>query len=228
VIRTALGDAQSVVNVGAGAGSYEPPDLSVLAIEPSREMLRQRPAGAARALQAVAEALPLGDATVDAALAVLTLHHWRDPARGLAEMSRVSRRRIVVVTWDPAARDAFWLTSHYFPEIVELDIPRFPAIETFYRRLPNVRVEPLPIPRDCVDGFLGAFWCRPEAYLNPAVRQAISGFALLAPGVAGAGLARLAADLESGGWDARFGALTQAPAADLGYRVVTAEKGSAS
>jgi len=228
VIRAALGDARSVVNVGAGAGSYEPPDLSVLAIEPSREMLRQRPAGAARALQAVAEALPLRDATVDAALAVLTLHHWHDPARGLAEMSRVSRRRVVVVTWDPAAKRQFWLTSHYFPEIVELDLPRFPAIETFSRRLPNVQVEPLPIPRDCVDGFLGAFWCRPEAYLSPAVRQAISGFALLAPGVADAGLARLAADLESGRWDARFGALTRAPSADLGYRVVTAEKGSAS
>ena len=227
-IRGALADARSVANVGAGAGSYEPPDLSVLAVEPSREMLGQRHAGTARAVQAVAEALPLRDAAVDAALAVLTLHHWRDPAKGLAEMVRVARRRVVAVTWDPAARDAFWLTAHYFPEIVELDIPRFPAMETFRRQLPNVRVDPLPIPRDCVDGFLGAFWCRPEVYLSSAVRQGISGFALLPPGVADAGLARLSADLESGRWNAKFGALTDAPAADLGYRIVTAEKASTS
>jgi hypothetical protein len=161
---------------------------------------------------------------IRAALAVLTLHHWDDLAGGLAELSRVARRRVVVVTWDPAAREAFWLTTHYFPEIVALDLPRFPTIDTVARHLANVRVEPLPIPRDCEDGFLGAFWCRPEAYLVPEVRRAMSGFALLPAGVADAGLARLAADLRSGEWSVRFGALTQAPAADLGYRLVVAEK----
>ncbi len=227
-VRAALGDARSVVNVGAGAGSYEPADLAVLDVEPSRAMLRQRPAGAPPAVQGAAEALPLRDAAADAALAVLTIHHWEGPTRGLAELWRVARRRVVVVTWDPAARDAFWLTAHDVPEILDLDTPRFPAIATLNRHLPNVRVEALPIPHDCVDGFLGAFWCRPEAYLSPAVRQGISGFAQLAPGVADAGLARLAADLASGRWHARFGALARAPAADVGYRLVTAEKGSAS
>lgn len=221
-IRAALGEPRSVVNVGAGAGSYEPTDLQVLAVEPSDQMLRQRPPGAAPAIQAAAEALPLRDAAVDAALAVLTLHHWDDLAKGLAELCRVARRRVVVVTWDPAARDDFWLTAHYFPEIVDFDRTRFPAIATLTRQLPDVRVEPLWVPRDCEDGFLGAFWCRPEAYLVPAVRQAISGFAQLGPGVADAGLARLAEDLRSGRWHARFGASAQAPAADLGYRLVIA------
>jgi SAM-dependent methyltransferase len=221
-IRAALGEARSVVNVGAGAGSYEPDDLSVLAMEPSREMLRQRPPGAARAIQAAAEVLPLRDAAFDAALAVLTLHHWDDQAAGLAELRRVARQRVVIVTWDPAARDAFWLTAHYLPEIVALDVGRFPAIDTLARHLPDVHVEPLLVPHDCEDGFLGAFWCRPEAYLMPSVRRAMSGFAQLPSGVADAGLARLADDLRSGLWKARFGGLARAMTADLGYRLVIA------
>jgi SAM-dependent methyltransferase len=224
-IRAALGEARSVVNVGAGAGSYEPDDLSVLAVEPSREMLRQRPPGAARAIQAAAEVLPLRDAAFDAALAVLTLHHWNDQAAGFAELRRVARQRVVIVTWDPAARDAFWLTAHYLPEIVALDVGRFPAIDTLARHLPDVHVEPLLVPHDCEDGFLGAFWCRPEAYLMPSVRQAMSGFAQLPSGVADAGLARLADDLRSGLWKARFGGLARVPAADLGYRLVIARTG---
>jgi SAM-dependent methyltransferase len=221
-IHAALGEARSVANVGAGSGSYEPRGLRLVAIEPSREMLRQRPLDAAPAIQAAAEALPLADAAVDAALAVLTLHHWDDQAAGLAELCRVARQRVVVVTWDPAARDAFWLTTHYFPEIVALDVGRFPAIDTLARHLPDVHVEPLLVPHDCEDGFLGAFWRRPEAYLIPAVRQAMSGFAQLPPGVADAGLARLADDLRSGYWQARFGDLARAATADLGYRLVIA------
>ena len=224
-IRAALGEARSVVNVGAGAGSYEPDDLWLVAMEPSRRMLGQRPPGAARAIQAAAERLPLRDAAFDAALAVLTVHHWDDQAAGLAELRRVTRQRVVIVTWDPAARDAFWLTTHYFPEIIDLDIGRFPAIDTLARHLPDVRVEPLLVPHDCEDGFLGAFWCRPEAYLIPAVRQAMSGFAQLPPGVADAGLARLADDLRSGYWQTRFGELARATTADLGYRLVIARAG---
>src|SRR6185436_7796488 len=124
-IRAALGNARSVVNVGAGSGSYEPAELAVLAIEPSGEMIRQRPIGAAPAVQAVAERLPLADGSVDAALAVLTVHHWDDRAAGLAELARVARRRVVIFTWDPARGDSFWLTAEYLPEIVAFDAGRF-------------------------------------------------------------------------------------------------------
>jgi SAM-dependent methyltransferase len=221
-IRAALGDARSVANVGAGSGSYEPAGLRLLAVEPSWEMIGQRAPGAAPVVQARAEALPLRDASVDAALAVLTVHHWDDRAAGLAELRRIASQRVVVVTWDPAARDAFWLTAHYVPEIVELDARRFPSLDELARSLGEIRAEPLPIPHDCRDGFLGAFWRRPDAYLVPSVRRAMSGFAQLPPGVADAGLARLADDLESGRWEARFGTLRAAESADLGYRLVIA------
>ena len=224
-IRVALGDARRVVNVGAGSGSYEPPDLSVLAVEPSREMIRQRPAGAAPAVQGVAERLPLADGSVDAALAVLTVHHWADRAAGLAELARVARRRVVVLTWDPARGDAFWLTAEYLPEIVALDAGRFPSLGDFERALGPIDARVLPVPDDCVDGFLGAYWRRPEAYLDPGVRGAMSGFAQLAPGRADAGLARLAEDLGSGRWESRFGHLRARGEADLGYRLIVSERG---
>lgn len=223
-IRAALGDARSVVNVGAGSGSYEPVDLSVLAVEPSREMIRQRPAGAAPAVQAVAERLPLGDGSVDAALAVLTLHHWADRAAGLAELARVARRRVVIVTWDPARTGDFWLTRDYLPAVVELDAAIFPSIAEIESALGGARVAPLPIPHDCADGFTGAYWRRPEAYLDPAVRSAMSTFARLAPAALAAGLARLADDLATGRWDARLGHLRAQRDADLGYRLVVVER----
>lgn len=223
-IRAALGDAYSVVNVGAGTGSYEPADLSVLAVEPSREMIRQRPAGAAPAVQAVAERLPLADGSVDAALAVLTLHHWADRAAGLAELARVALRRVVIVTWDPARTHDFWLTRDYLPAVVELDVRIFPPLEEIARALGGARATPLPVPHDCADGFSGAYWRRPEAYLDPAVRSAMSTFARLAPATLAAGLARLADDLASGCWDARLGHLRARPDADLGYRLLVAER----
>jgi len=223
-IRAALGDARSVVNVGAGSGSYEPVDLSVLAVEPSREMIRQRPAGAAPAVQAVAERLPLGDGSVDAALAVLTLHHWADRAAGFAELARVARRRVVIVTWDPARTGDFWLTRDYLPAVVELDAAIFPSIAEIESALGGARVAPLPIPHDCADGFTGAYWRRPEAYLDPAVRSAMSTFARLAPAALAAGLARLADDLATGRWDARLGHLRAQRDADLGYRLVVVER----
>jgi len=168
-----------VLNVGAGAGSYEPTDRRVIAVEPSWVMLSQRPPGAAPAVQSRAEALPFRDQAFDATTAVLTLHHWSDRAAGLAECARVTRQRVVLLTWDPAV-DAFWLTQDYFPEFVEADRKAFPAMAEYARSFgPGARVEikPVPIPRDCIDGFLGAYWARPAAYLDAEVRAGISSFA---------------------------------------------------
>ena len=225
-IRAALGDAASVVNVGAGAGSYEPADLRVVAVEPSREMIGQRSPGAAPAVQAAAEALPFPVDAFDAALAVLTLHHWRDRAAGLAELRRVSRRRVVILNWDPVGRDAFWLTREYLPAVVELDAMLFPTVAELEAALGPVRAAPVPVPHDCVDGFLGAYWRRPEAYLDAGIRSAMSTFVRLAPAAAAsvtAGLTRLADDLATGRWEARFGHLRAQAEADLGYRLVVAE-----
>ena len=222
-INAALGDAASVVNVGAGAGSYEPADLRVVAVEPSREMIGQRPKGRAPVVQAVAERLPFRDGAFDAALAVLTLHHWDDRGGGLAELARVARR-VVIVTWDPACRGSFWLTTEYLPEIIEFDLPRFPPLAELAGWLggrSETRV--LPIPHDCVDGFLGAFWRRPHAYLDPAVRGAISSFAQLPAERVKSGLTRLDDDLREGRWDAKFGHLRSLDSVDLGYRLVVAE-----
>jgi SAM-dependent methyltransferase len=221
-LTRALGDAASIVNVGAGSGSYEPADRRVVAIEPSAVMIAQRPPGAAPAVQARAEALPFRDRTFDAAMAVLTLHHWADRAAGLAECARVARARVVLLTWDPEG-GGFWLTRDYFPEFVEADRRKFPRVESYAAAFgPSARVEvaPVPVPRDCVDGFLGAYWARPEAYLDPAVRAGISSFAL--PGT-GAGVERLRADLASGAWRARHEELLARAEIDLGYRLVVAE-----
>jgi len=221
-VTAALGGARSVLNVGAGAGSYEPPDRRVVAVEPSAVMLAQRPPGAAPAVQARAEALPFADRTFDVAMAVLTIHHWADRAGGLAECARVARERVVLLTWDPAA-DGFWLVQEYFPEFIETDRRQFPGIPAYAEAFgpsARVRVTAVPVPRDCLDGFLGAYWARPEAYLDPAVRAGISSFAR--PGNE-TGLERLRADLASGAWRARHGQLLAEDALDVGYRLVVAE-----
>lgn len=220
-LLAALGNARSVLNVGAGTGSYEPTDRSVVAVEPSAVMLAQHPPDAAPAAKARAEALPIPDRAFDAVMAVLTLHHWSDRAAGLAECARVARDRVVLLTWDPDA-DAFWLLQDYLPEIAAVDRRIFPPISAYEQAFgPDARVEiePVPVPRDCVDGFLGAYWARPAAYLDPAVRAGISSFAQ--PGV-DAGLERLAADLASGAWHGRHGNLVEADERDLGYRLVVA------
>ena len=221
-IRVALGEERTVLNVGAGTGSYEPTDLQVVAVEPSLAMIRQRPAGTAPVIQAAAEHLPWADAAFDATLAILTVHHWSDQAAGLTELSRVARHRVVLLTWDPACRDAFWLTTQYVPEVVDFDVPRFPSMTELARCLGRIEARPLLIPHDCQDGFLGAFWRRPEAYLDPNVRRAMSGFAQLPPEVIHAGLARLAADLRSGQWDVQFGWVRDQASLDLGYRLIIA------
>ena len=221
-VHAALGAAETVVNVGAGAGSYEPGDRWVLAVEPSHVMIGQRPPGRAPAILASAESLPLADSTVDAAMATLSLHHWSDWRAGLRQMRRVARERIVILTWDPDAAD-FWLTREYVPWLRDWDAGRFPTIEQMRDALPGANVEPVPIPRDCEDGFLGAWWARPEAYLDPAVQRSNSLFALTPnQGRLARDLARLAADLRSGDWDARHGELRRRGELDLGYRLIAA------
>ena len=217
----ALDDAKSVLNVGAGTGSYEPIDRSVVAVEPSVVMLAQRRPTAAVAVQARAEALPFANGAFDAALAVLTIHHWADRARGLAECARVARDRVVLLTFDPAV-DGFWLVRDYFPEIIAIDRAQFPAMADYQAAFgfaARVVATPLPIPHDCVDGFLGAFWARPAAYLNSAVRTGMSSFARVRTE---RGLEQLRDDLASGAWERRYGHLLENDALDLGYRIIIA------
>ena len=216
-IGEALEGADSVVNVGAGAGSYEPEDRRVVAVEPSAVMIRQR-RGGAPVVQASATALPFRDDAFAAALAVLTVHHWPDRARGLAELARVARR-VVVLTWDPAW-SGFWLVDDYFPALAELDRPIFPSLDELGRALGTIEVRPLPVPHDCTDGFLGAYWRRPAAYLDPGVRGAISTFTKLRD--VEPGLARLRGDLATGAWARRHGDLLERTELDLGYRLVVA------
>lgn len=223
MIRDALGDVSSVVNVGAGTGAYEPRDVDVIAVEPSATMRAQRPPDAARAIPGSADALPLPHDVADAALAVLTVHHWDDQRRGLAELRRVARRRVVLLTWDPAYASALWLVRGYLPEIAELDRRRFAELDDLVAALGPARVDPVPIPHDCTDGFMGAYWRRPARYLDPSARPGMSTFNLIDPAALERGLGRLAADLESGEWERRYGELLELQAIDLGYRLVTSD-----
>lgn len=219
-IDAALGDAASVVNIGAGAGSYEPTGRTVIAVEPSEVMIRQRPPTAAPCLRGYAEALPLETGAVDAAMAILTAHHWTDLERGFGEMARVARKRAVLLTWVPDAAP-FWLTDEYFPEIAAHDRTVFPgadALASMLERLIGpVRMAPVPIPHDCTDGFLCAYWRRPELYISAEARSAISSFARID---AEAGLLKLREDLASGRWAERHGALLDLDEVDVGYRIV--------
>ena len=218
-IRAALGDARTVVNVGAGAGSYEPA-TTLLAVEPSATMIAQRPPGSAPAVQATADAIPLADGACDAALAVLTVHHWPDPSAGIAEMRRVARR-LVVFSWDPEFADRFWFVRDYLPESAAFDRARMPAIADLAAWMGGATVQPVPVPHDCRDGFFGAFWRRPRAYLDPAVRAGASNLAQLGPAVDRA-VAALAADLDSGAWRRRNRELLALDELDLGYRLLVA------
>lgn len=221
LVDAALGNAKSVVNVGAGTGNYEPSARDVLAVEPSPRMIAQRNSGAAPAIRAVAEALPFRDQAFDAALAILTLHHWTDLAKGLSELRRVAKRQ-VILTFEPWVSWQFWLVE-YFPECVYLPSEkRAPTIDQLRSHLDIQTEMPVPIPADCVDGFAGAYWRRPESYLDPSVRAGISSLAQLSPEVAEHRARKLRRDLASGEWEARYGHLRQLTELDLGYRLLIA------
>jgi SAM-dependent methyltransferase len=225
-IRAALGDARSVVNVGAGAGSYEPPDLDVTAVEPSAVMRAQRPPGAAPVIDARAEALPFEDDSFDAALAILSDHHWEDRLQGLREMRRVARRRVVILNADPDSVAESWLVRDYLPAFNRLVARGYSHEETLEVLGGDGRTEVVPVPHDCRDGFMHAYWRRPHAYLDPGVRAGISVFGLLDPEEVDRAVAKLAADLESGEWQRRNAELLELDELDLGYRLVVAELGT--
>ena len=219
-LAEALSDAKSILNIGAGTGSYEPAHQNLIAVEPSTVMLRQRLRRAAPAVQAVAEALPFSNAQFDAAMAVLTIHHWNDIPVGLAELRRVVSGTIVILTWDPDCDEQFWLTRDYLPEILAFDRVRFPKLALLERHLGPLTIEPLPIPATCTDGFRCAYWKRPHAYLDPAIQKSISSFAQTDPAIIARATAELAKDLDSGRWAKRNEELKTKEALDAGYRLV--------
>ena len=215
-IEDALGAAQTVLNVGAGAGSYEPTDRQVTAIEPSAEMIQQRSATNANVFQGGAEDLPFEDKSFDASMALLTIHHWSDQEQGAMEMRRVTRDKIVFLTYDPTFR-GFWLAD-YFPALVTLDEGQMPKMADYERWLGSTKVSVVPIPHDCTDGFLAGYWRRPAAYLEERVRAAMSSFWAL--GDVSDGLRKLEADLKSGVWEQRYSDLLNIAELDCGYRLV--------
>ena len=218
-VDEALGNAQTVLNVGAGAGSYEPTSRQVTALEPSAEMIAQRPTGSAPVVQGSAENLPFEDNSFDAVMAILTIHHWSDQAKGLAEMRRVARDRVAMLTFDPSFREMWQLD--YWPGLAALDDAAMPSMDFYAQHLGEVRIEPILIPHDCSDGFLYAYWRRPQAYLDQRIRKGSSSFWALDAVEDGA--QRLEADLASGAWAQQNAALLDAESADMGYRLVIAE-----
>jgi SAM-dependent methyltransferase len=217
-IWAALGDARTVVNVGAGTGSYEPSDRVVVAVEPSAVMASQRAPDAAPVVRALAEELPFHDGSFDAAMAVLSDHHWSDPIAGLREMARVARR-VVVFQWDAEALADSWLVRDYLPEFRSLVEP--PSVGQRAAAL-GARIEVVPVPWDCVDGFFHAFWRRPEAYLDESVRRGSSVWARVGPEAEARAVAALRDDLESGAWRERNAGIAELAELDLGYRLLVA------
>ena len=222
LVHAALDDARTVLNVGAGAGSYEPTDRHVIAIEPSAAMRAQRPAHRVPAIAASAEQLPLDDRSVDASMATVTIHQWSNRARGIAELRRVTRGPIVLLTFDPDALDQFWLAM-YAPELIAVERRRYPAISDLVSWLgPKTTVQSVPIALDCTDGFTEAYYGRPQALLDSVVRRAQSAWTFVDPAAVARFESRLHADLESGAWDEAYGALRTRPAYDGSLRLVTA------
>jgi SAM-dependent methyltransferase len=219
-VWAALGDARTVLNVGAGTGSYEPSDRDVIAVEPSALMRAQRPAGAAPCVAAVAERLPFDDQSFDAAMALATVHHWQDPIAGLREMRRVARR-VVVFTHDSTDTGwlgRFWLTRDYLPEVADLLAGR-PSL-TEQARAIGARAEPVLIPWDCADGFFEAYWRRPHAYLDERVRRGVSVWARVGADAEQRAVRSIRDDLGSGRWAERNRDLLDLDAAELGLRLL--------
>src|SRR6184192_194018 len=219
-VWAALGDSSTVLNVGAGTGSYEPSDREVTAVEPSAVMRAQRPAGAARCLAATADSLPFEDQSFDAAMAFATVHHWQDPIAGLREMQRVARRVVVFTcdTSDRSWRRRFWLTRDYLPEVAASPV----GLATALAGAIGARMEPVLVPWDCADGFFEAYWRRPEAYLDENVRRGISVWSTLGPVVEQRAVSSLRDDLASGRWAERNRDLLDLDAAELGLRLLIA------
>jgi SAM-dependent methyltransferase len=220
-IDDALGGASHLVNVGAGTGSYEPQGRFVAAVEPSMTMIHQRAFGLGPAMQSIAEALPVADRSADAALAIFTIHHWNDLARGLEEMGRVASRR-VILTMDPDVVRELWIVKEYAPEIASTHVASLPSIRTLGSLLPGAEVRVVPVPRECTDGFLAAFWGRPEAYLDAEVRRGTSPWHQIPTDATDRAVRQLADDLADGSWDARHGELRSASSSDVGMRLVIA------
>jgi SAM-dependent methyltransferase len=220
LVHAALGPARTVLNVGAGAGSYEPEDRHVVAVEPSAAMRAQRPPGRAPAIVGVAEALPFDDGAFDAAMATVTVHQWSDPLRGVSELRRVSRGPVVILTFDGEALDRFWL-AEYAPELIAAERGRYPPIASLLAALgEGAYVRSVPVPHDCVDGFTEAYFARPERLLEESVRRSQSAWGFVEPAAQARAVARLREDLESGAWDARHGALRTQAEFDGSLRLV--------
>jgi SAM-dependent methyltransferase len=219
-IHAALGDARTVLNVGAGAGSYEPPDRHVVAIEPSAVMRAQRPADLSPAIKGFAEDLPLDDDAVDAAMGVWTVHQWSDLAKGLKELRRVARGPVVILAGDGDVLSRWWL-SDYAPELIAAEQRRYPTMQTIAAGLGGVvEIEVIPIPLDCTDGIIEAFYGRPERLLDEDVRGAQSSWAFAGEGVEARFTSALSVDLRSGDWDARYGAWRKLPTYEGSLRLV--------
>lgn len=226
LLTEALGTGSTVVNVGAGAGSYEPDDRYVVAVEPSAAMRAQRPRRRPPAVNATAEQLPFDDDSFDAALAVFTIHQWTDPDTGLGELRRVARGPVVILTLDADALARFWL-SEYLPEVIDVERARFPAIDRVSTAVGGrCTVTPVPVPIDCTDGFGEAYYARPEAFLDPAVRAATSGLMLTDPAAVSRGIDHLRRDLAAGVWDRRHGHLRRLPHRIGAIRLVVAHPDS--
>ncbi|MFJ3305640.1 class I SAM-dependent methyltransferase [Streptomyces sp. NPDC086549] len=220
IIRTALGDARTALNLGAGSGAYEPTDLQLVAVEPSLEMRSQRLPDAAPCVIARAESLPFDDQAFDAAMAVLTVHHWSDLEAGITELLRVARR-FVIVTYDMNVQADYWFTRDYVPEIAQAERSRVPTLERLTSLLGPCDISELPVWRDFTDGFMTAFWARPEAYLDPEIRRACSAFSLTDPEAVARGVSRLRDDLASGDWQRRHADLANQDHIDAGFRLIT-------
>ncbi len=221
IIR-ALGDAKTICNVGAGSGSYEPDDREVVAVEPSQIMIAQR-RSSHRVVCAYAEELPFPDDAFDAAMAILSTHHWSDPPKGLSEMQRVSRRQLIL-TFDTARQMDHWLVSEYLPEIAAFELNRALPIEQIKQHLGAQTVESVLIPWDCTDGFQAAYWRRPAEYLKPEVQATISTLAQLPAEIVSKAMDRLARDLANGDWERRHADLLLRETMDFGYRLIVADK----
>jgi hypothetical protein len=226
-VHRGLGDARTVLNVGAGAGSYEPEDRHIIAVEPSETMRAQRPRHLAPAIHGVAEQLPLDDKSVDASMALVTVHQWRDLDKGLLELRRVTCGPVLVLTFDGEALDRYWL-AQYAPELIAVERRRYPAIERITRGLGGAcTVQVIPIPIDCIDGFTEAYYARPEAFLDPSVRRSQSAWSFVTEEVQLRVVKRLSDDLQTGNWEQKFGEWRMKPFFEGSLRLIVSQPGTA-